>query len=254
MSVGDFFGQSPQSKLTPSLPRKRGRPRGSVWRISEQPILGSSVLLDDPELRQLIESALDGTLIRTVPLARGEPRKLRPRHIPVVIMNAMGFSGLRISQVTGYGRQMIYNINKHPFAKAITRAILVKTSATVAKDIEARFLQEAPAMQQVLVDIAFDEAVKPELRAKVAFGWLQQGGFSKERKAEAPQGTQQVNININARQASLLTAAIEETKEISPDEYVVFGSTDAVGPSPASDGGVSLSTPAPKDNTLKETG
>lgn len=172
-----------------------------------------------PKIEEMIRKAMAGALPWPREKRDYETEKLNAKHLSVIMLKALGHRNVRIAEITGYTEAWISTTVNHPYARRILSAILTEASLNTA-DIQERLKDAAPAMLDVVEDVAFDPDAKPSVRARNAFKWLELAGYgAKQRHEHKVEG----HITMESDQAELLKSALEESRQIQEAEYVVLG-------------------------------
>jgi hypothetical protein len=170
-------------------------------------------IADRPEIRRLIEGAMNGTIPLLHPLEVNQPAKLSPRAIQAIMLAVGNYYTTReIASITGMNYVYLTKLLRHPYA----RQILSACGAVALENLnclDRRLKRQAPKMMKVLEDIVEDPDASLALKSRVAFGWLEQLSKSRAREPEKPAKVGE--IVVTASRSKLIAEAIQEAQSVS---------------------------------------
>jgi len=167
-------------------------------------------LSQSDELRELIASAMDGTMPIEGSIPDGLPIKLNARALQVVMLRIAGYNGPEIASISGFHKVYVQMLLRHPFARRIL--VVAGASAIAQATATSRSLRrKVPKMLHVVENIATDPSAEAPVRLRAAFGWLDRAGIGPTEKHEVTK-TVQGGVTVTHRQASLISTAIRESQ------------------------------------------
>lgn len=188
-------------------------------------------------VESLVLSALQGTLPRERELLPHEARKLRPRHIAIIMRISAGMTIPEAEIEYGMTRVRIYSILKHPDAIRIMAA-LHSQAADKLSDVGARLQSYANEMLTTQVEIV--RSTKNEgLKSKIAADLLDRAGYGPRRQIDVA-GT--VGISFPASIAGALVGALKESDKIGEVDYRQFTGKSLSAPVASLESGAGVSS------------
>lgn len=195
------------------------------------------------EIEDLFDMALAGFLPRTRDLKPWEPDKLNARHLQIINLKGAGLSNKKIAELLDIAEATVSVIVNHPDSQYILARMLAYAAENVV-DVETRIRATAPLAHEKLVQI-LTTSKKEESVIKVAFGFLDRAGYGAVQKSES---NETVTINVPREEASLIKAAILESRNIKDADYVVLANEILPPGSPVDSG----SEGGPSDDSLAD--
>lgn len=211
----------------------------------DDPSLGLASWADTaahPELEPFIAKLKAGAYPLSRQLKPNEPQKLNDRHLTAIFLRASGLKQSRVAQITGYTDSALSVILNHPYAQALLTRLAAHMASSVI-DMEARVKAAAPEALDTVLEVMRDTNERGSVRSKNAFELLKLAGVGAKQESKVVH-----EFQVPKEQASLLTEAIRESRNIVDAEYVEIvqgdGSDVSASDSPAGEVG-RLPSPAP---------
>lgn len=192
--------------------------------------------VEDPGLRDLIQSILRGEEPLDRPLHPWEPKKFNAAHINVILMRAAGFKPGELAEMLGYDRSRISVILGHPYAVRLL-AFILPMAAKSALNTRARLDSYASRMLDKVYQIGLDTDDE-QVATRIGFGLIDRSSYAPTRFAEVHH---KHTLSAPAASINRLTDALAESQSFAIDaEYQVI-SAPPVGDGDAAKGGSSTS-------------
>lgn len=243
---------------------------GMTWRDDEGPEEEGPGLYVPPPTREspvpaLVLEALKGTMALTRPLKVGEPVRLSPVHVQMIMDRAMGMKPGELAQKFDMDPTRVSIILNHPYAERIIGAILATLSDRATDPLE-RMRGHAHEMIDAKLEIARDEKTPKGLRNAIASDWLDRIGYGARRQLEI---TTPIMPSVSAQSESQLLQALREARAPAPHDYsrfvreisknegeegqVIPPVGDEPGKSPSQTGGASPIGPQPDEENERKS-
>lgn len=170
-----------------------------------------------PEIQQLFQLALEGSLPRNRELKYWEPDRLNERHLTMLMMRASGIKQRDIARIMGVTDANVSVVMNHPdgvYVLTRLQAARFSMPTEYEKRLEDLNSYAVDAIEELLQDTEVP-AIK---RVPAAFKLLEMNGHGRKKVEE----TKTVNVNLNASSAELglLTRALREVQEIPEINYI----------------------------------
>jgi predicted XRE-type DNA-binding protein len=201
------------------------------------------------ELQGLFHRAMQGTLPRIRTLKEWEPDKLNARHIQMIMMRAGGMPQNAIAEILDVTEGNVSVVLNHPDSQFLLTKVLSYAAESVT-DIPARV--KAHAGEALDVALHWMRHGSDRVASGNAFKILAMAGYGEEQKT-----TIRHEVTMPKEQASLLTQALSESRDITPLVRVVNGPGDAPsgtateGSSPEPGSAVGLPSSLPQDQPFR---
>jgi transcriptional regulator len=181
-------------------------------------------------IAELFDRARRGDIPRSRELHTWEPLLLNERHCQAIMMRIMGMRQTDIAKALNYTDTTVSVILNHPDATFILDQ-LQGFSGVGVTDIDARLKRLTPKALDA-IEAVFDSEIEDDpkavnarvQRARLGFALLEHNGHGKKREIEH---THRVAIDHGA--ASLLSRALQESRQIENAEYTVLGKNSGGG-------------------------
>jgi hypothetical protein len=168
------------------------------------------MLANSPELREVINGAMDGTLPLDKPLEVNQPQKLSIRAIQAILLSVGGYyTTTELAAISGMNYVYLTKLLKHPYS----RRIITIATAFALEDLSAldrRLKRKSPKMLKVIAEIAENEQVESSTRLRAAFGWLDRAGLGETKKQEVKKTIEKRTTTVTYKRAELISTAITE--------------------------------------------
>ena len=176
----------------------------------------------------IVRAAMQGALPGLRPLKQGEPEKLSPLHIQMILDRASGYKPGEIAQKYDIGPVRVSQILNHPAAELILGAIAARLADRITDPVE-RMKGYAHECITTKVEIMRDPASPKALRNTVASDLLDRAGYGARQKLDVSKVPAPQEAPLNEETARRLAEGLERAREVRTMDYSRYTRTGEEG-------------------------